>query len=47
MRPIVTNMVNNTNGENENINPELATPILNPSNNAKPIRNPTTVNNIA
>ena len=47
IKAMVENMANKTNGENEKINPDFATPILKLSNNAKPIKNPTTVNNIA
>ncbi len=47
IKPMVENMMSNTKGEKENINPDFATPILNPCKNPNPMRNPTTVNNNA
>ena len=47
IKPIVKNILSNTRGEKENINPEFATPNLKPSNRANPIIKPTTVKSIA
>ena len=44
IRPMVVNIPINTSGENEKISPDFTTPILNPSNSAKPMRKPTMVN---
>jgi len=44
IRHIVANITSITTGENEKINPDRSTPILNPSSKIKPIKKPTIEN---